>query len=157
VILGVRSGQVLAARGLAMGTVAAALTLIVGLLFAATPADASKRKSKSDDAEMKEAFKKGRKRSASDPVLRRYGKKAEYVLASDYEERSKKRSQAKASKAEKPVKVKQPKRPKPVEVDEDEDEVVVIEEDAPKKLAKKPAKKSKPQPDDNEVTITEGW
>lgn len=141
-----------------MRAVVVVLTLAVGLLFTAGAADAKKKKSsRSDDLELRESYKRGKKRSASDPVLRRYGKKAEYVAVSDYEARSKKRSR-KADKAEKVAKIskiskasKKAKKPaKPII----EEEILVIEEDPPV-AKKKPAKKLKPAAD--EITITEGW
>lgn len=112
---------------------------LASLLFSADPASASKKKTKrSDDIEAVET--RGPKRSKNDPVLRRYGKKAEYVVVSDYDERkARAKSEANAEDSEpsakkakaKPVKSAK-KAPKPIA----DDEVVIIIEDEPPKKSK---------------------
>jgi hypothetical protein len=154
----------------AMRTLIAAAVLIVGLLVSGSPAGASKKKTKADDALVLEdgkrpvkrraksdtddsvATKKLRKRSADDPVLRRYGKKAEYVVATDY--RGEKRAKpVDGEPVAKPIK----KKAKPAKVTDEE--IVVIEETPAKKKPKaKPAKaapKAAPKADDDEIVVIE--
>ncbi len=139
-----------------MRTLLAAVVVLVGLLFVG-PADAAKKKAKSDDA----ALTKGRKRSADDPVLRRYGKKAQYVAVNNYTEKTKKPAKAEADEADepKPMKAAKKLKAKPAKVVADE-EILVIEETPAKKPAMTKAKKTKAKPakvadDDEEIVVIE--
>jgi hypothetical protein len=109
--------------------------LVVGLLlFAASPASAKKTK-KTDDVLAIDL--RGRKRAADDPVLRRYGKKAEYVAV--WPKVAKKSSSSSVKPVKKPTKQA---KPRPAN-DDDDDDVI----------AKRPAKAKKSKPADEEVVI----
>ncbi len=155
-----------------MRTLIAAMIVIASLL-ASGAADAKRNRSSKVTTSDNDGVSRGKKRTADDPVLRRYGKKATYVAVVDYKSKSKSKAKAKASRVDsdnddvKPAKMAKKSKAKAVKAPVEE-EVIVIEEEpatktAKKAPAKKPAKKKivveddeEEEDDDDEIKITEG-